>query len=186
MVRISKRSVREPRIAIVNPKDAIDIAAGLIRLLCESGVMPVDSMLFYNGRALLRYLGKPLPPGTAPHGEWGKIEKLAAIDYTLSDRARYEPRIAEAAAQVREWMRGFVVGDKKTAFAIANFLRQTALEQGIVVGGGLIHRHILALLDFIENNGTPAPLGTPSYANWVKIPKRTTCELKVSERHKGA
>jgi hypothetical protein len=173
-----------PASLIVDPLDALDICGGIVEALRESGAMPDDCALCYSSLGLLRYLREKLPPGAAASGaeRWRRLETPLKIDYTLSDRARYEPRIARAAGVLREGLRGLVIGDKRLAFSVANLLRQSAVDAGVMTENSPAHRAALALLDFIETDGTGGDPARPRYADGGRVPEKSTFEVKISRQ----
>jgi hypothetical protein len=173
---------RAPAPAVTCPRDALDICGALFEALRGNGAAPDDCALTYAALALLRYLREKLPPGEGGAGERERRERLEAplkINWTLSDRARYEPWIARTAGKLREMMRDLVISDNKLAFSVANLLRQTAVESGAVARDSRLYRHCLALLDYLEQGGASVDTGQPSYENGGRVPRKSTFEIRV-------
>jgi hypothetical protein len=171
-------AVREPAV-VTEAKDALDITCALIEILFEKNAIRDDQLLTYSALSLVRYLREKLPPGDKIHERWKRLVVPFKIDYTLSDRARYEPWIAHAAGELRKAMRTLVIKNEQVAFSILNFLRQTAIEAAIVMPDSLLHRYSLALLDYLERNGAPIDPEQPSYANGGRVPKRSVFDVRI-------
>jgi hypothetical protein len=107
------------------------------------------------------------------------LEAPLKINWTLSDRALYDPRTARAAGELREMMRGLAIKDDDTAFSAANLLRQAAVETGAVAPGSPLYRRCLALLDYLEGAGAGAGPGRPSYANGGRVPRESVFEVRI-------
>jgi hypothetical protein len=173
---------REFQSTVTGPRDALDICGALVEALRDKGGAPDDCALTYSGLSLMRYLGGKIPSGEDKNGalkRWEHLELPLKINWTLSDRARYEPWIARAAGKLREMTRGLVISDDNLAFLVANLLRQTSVESGAVARDSRLYRHCLALLDYLERGGASVDTGQPSYENGGKIPCRSTFEIEV-------
>lgn len=178
-IRELEAAVQGPSAGITNPAAALDIACILIETLRERNVIPDDCALTYHALGLVRYLRGKLPPGDKTWERWKHLETPLKINYTLSDRARYNPWIARVAGELREMMRGLVIEDSELAFSVLNYLRQAVLEMELVTPDSLPHRCYLALLDYLERDGAPADPGQPSYANGGRVPRRSTFEVRL-------